>query len=108
MSIERFYEIHATVQQWTETSTELGINYLASTWTTLANFDGALELLSKGERYIEGTDRIVGTHRFFTAVNTSVVEENRIVIGSDTYEIRSIENPMQQGHHMEIVMELVK
>lgn len=108
MSIERFYEIHATVQQWTVTSTELGINVFASTYTTLTNVDGAIELLSKNEMYIEGTDRVVGTHRFYTDINDSISEEQRIVIGNDIYEIRSVENPMQLDHHLEIIMELAE
>lgn len=98
----------ATVIQWTETTNELGINEMASTWSTVANIKGILQQLSKGERFIDGTDHIVGSHRFFTAVNTSILNENRLMIGTKEYEIKSIENPMELNHHYEMVLQLVQ
>lgn len=100
--------MNATVYGWTETLNELGIWDVASTWTTIVNITGYLEQLSKRERFIEGTDRIFGTHRFFTAVNTSIKETHRIKIGSIWYDIQAIDNPMELNHHYEIIMERVQ
>ena len=103
-----FFNISATVIQWTTTLNEVGINVLASTYTSVANINIALQQLSKNESYIDGTDRIIGTHRAFTAVNTTIQEEHHILIGSDEYDIKGIHNPMQMNRHYEILLELVE
>ena len=108
MALADYYNISATVIQWTSTLNEVGENVLASTWTSVANVVLALQQLSKNESFISGTDRIIGTHRAFTAVNTTIAEENKILIGSDEYDIKGITNPMQMNRHYEILLELVE
>ena len=109
MALEEFMNVNATVIQWTETSTETGTpNYMPSTWTSVLNIAIALQQLSKNERFIDGTDRIIGTHRAFTVVNTTIAEEHRILIGTDEYDIEVIENPMQMNRHYEILLRLVE
>ncbi len=108
MALSDYYNIHATVIQWTETLNEVGVNELASTYTSVANIVLALQQLSKNESFIDGTDRIIGTHRAFTAVNTTIAEEHKILIGTDEYDIEGIEDPMQMGDHYEILLRLVK
>ena len=81
MALEEYMNINATVIQWTETLNEVGINVLASTYTSVANIVLALQQLSKNESFIAGTDRIIGTHRAFTVVNTTIQEKHKILIG---------------------------
>lgn len=109
MALSDYYNISATVIQWTETLTETGTpNHAASTYTSVANIVLALQQLSKNESFIDGTDRIIGTHRAFTAVNTTITEEHKILIGTDEYDIEGIEDPMQIGDHYEILLRLVE
>lgn len=108
MALTDFYNITATVLQWTETINELGAsNKLPSTWTSVVNITLALQQLSKNERFIDGTDRIVGTHRAFTAVATAITEKHHIRIGTDEYDIEGIEDPMKLGRHYEITLKLI-
>jgi len=108
MALSDYYNINATVIQWTETLNEVGVNVMASTYTSVTNITLALHQLSKNESFIDGTDRIIGTHRAFTAVNTTIQEENHILIGTDEYDIKGIENPMQMDDHYEIILELTE
>jgi len=108
MSLDRFYNISATVIEWTETMTEVGVNEMATTYLSVTNISLALQQLSKSEKFIDGTDRIIGTHRAFTAVNTTIEEQHQIIIGSDAYDIKGIENPMAMDNHYEILLELVR
>lgn len=109
MALSDYYNIQATVIQWTETYSETGTPiYLASTWTSAVNIVLALQQLSKDESFIDGTDRIIGTHRAFTAVDTTIQEEDRILISTDEYDIEGIEDPMQMGDHYEILLRLVE
>ena len=108
MALSDHYNISATVIQWTTTLNEVGVNVRASTYTSVANIVLALQQLSKNERFIDGTDRIIGTHRAFTAVNTTIAEEHKILIGTDKYDIEGIEDPMQRGDHYEILLRLVE
>ena len=108
MSMLGFYNIAATVIQWTETFTEVGVNEMASTYTSVINILCAMQVLSKNERFIDGTDRIVGTHRAFTAADATIQENHHILIGSAEYDIKSIENPMEMDHHYEMILERVR
>lgn len=108
MGLSDYYNVTATVIQWTATLNEVGVNVLASTYTSVANIVLALQQLSKNESYVDGTDRIIGTHRAFTAVNTTIAEEHKIYIGTDLYDIKGIEDPMEMGDHYEILLELVE
>ncbi len=108
MSLDRFYNIAATVIEWTETFTEVGVNEMPSTFTSVINILLAIQVLSKNERFIDGTDRIIGTHRAFTAVDTTIQENHHILIGNTEYDIKSIENPMEMDDHYEIMLERVQ
>lgn len=108
MSLDRFYNISATVIQWTETFTEVGVNDMLTTFTSVLNILCAMQVLSKNERFINGTDRLIGTHRAFTAVNTTIQEVHHLLIGDVDYDIKSIENPMELNDHYEIILERVK
>ena len=109
MSISRFYDHAATVIQWTETLNEVGgSNEMTTTYTSISNIMIALEQLSKGERFIDGTDKIIGTHRAYAAITTTITEIHNLIIGTDTYDIKSIENPMQMNHHYEMILELIE
>ena len=108
MALSDYYNIQATVIQWTSTFNEVGVNELASTYTSIANIVLALQQLSKNESFVDGTDRIIGTHRAFTAVNTTIAEEHKIYIGTKLYDIEGIEDPMQMGDHYEILLRLVE
>ena len=107
MSLDRFYNISATVIQWTETFTEVGVNEMPTTYSSVLNILCSMQVLSKNERFIDGTDRIIGTHRAFTTVNTIIQQNHHILIGTDEYDIKSIENPMEMDDHYEIILERV-
>jgi len=109
MSLEGYYNQNATVYSWVETLNELGVNEMATTYTSVINISLALQQLSKNESFITGTDRIIGTHRAYTAVNIDIKATNMIlIIGSAEYSIQSIENPMQLDRHYEMILRLVK
>jgi len=107
MALSDYYNINATVIQWSQTLNETG-NLSPTTRTAVTNITLALQQLSKNESFISGTDRIIGTHRAFTAINAAITEERQLLIGTDYYDIEGVENPMQLGRHYEVLLRLVE
>lgn len=102
--IADYYNKTARLKARTDVTNELGVDY-TSTWTTVSTIKCALETLSKSERFIEGTEKLFATHRMYCATGTTIDETYRVTIGSKTYKVRSVENPMEMDKHLEIMLE---
>lgn len=108
MSIIDYCNKAATVIRWTETLNELGVNEMASTYTSISNITVAIQQLSKNEMFVAGADRVVGTHRIYTPITTTITAIDQIIIGANTYDVEGVENPMEMDRHYEIIVRLVK
>ena len=105
--INDYYTTEATVKSIVETINELGPDETASTFTTVMNIDCALETVNVDERFINGTNITFATHRLYCAItSTAITEKNVVLIGSAVYDIKGVTNPMERGHHQEILLEL--
>ena len=105
--IDDYYTTAATVKSIVETINELGPDETASTFTTVMNVKCALETVGKDERFIEGTNITFASHRIYCAITSTAITENNIIqIGDSVYDIKGVSNPMERGHHQEILVEL--
>ena len=110
MAIEDFYDTTATVQQMnTNTNTMGGVT---KTYTT--RISALLCRISVGT--IRETDQygkmIVRTTPMLycdaSSTNKNIAESDRVIVGSNTYEVLTIGNPGLQDHHLEITIEEVR
>lgn len=105
--ITDYYTLQATVYSIVESINELGSDESSTQFTVVTNITGALETVVKSERFIDGTDMVWATHRFYGGITSSVIRERHVLrIGTNDYDIKSVSNPMQMNHHQEILMEL--
>ena len=105
--IDDYYTTAATVKSIVETINELGPDETASTFTTVMNISCALETINIDERMANGTYVTFATHRIFCAITSTAITENNVIqIGSSVYDIKGVSNPMERGHHQEILAEL--
>lgn len=105
--IDDYYTQSATVKSIVETINELGPDETSDTFTVVMNIKCALETVGKDERFIEGTNITFATHRIYCAISATAITENNVIqIGSSVYDIKGVSNPMERGHHQEILAEL--
>jgi len=105
--INDYYTTEATVKSIVETINELGPDETSDVFTTAMNISCALETVNVDERFINGTNITFATHRIYCAITSTAITENNVIqIGSSVYDIKGVSNPMERGHHQEILVEL--
>ena len=62
--------------------------------------------LSKDENTIQGRETIDSTHRIYCAASVDVEENDEITIGSDTFDVRGVDNPHELDEFLQIDVEL--
>lgn len=77
-------------------------------WTTYTTVWAAIKTLSGRE--LEHAQQISAeaTHRVTARYNSSVTEENRVIFGSRTFEVVSINNPEERNEYLILLCKEVK
>lgn len=95
-----------TIQKKTG-STKNAISEKVPTWADVKTITGWLDLMSGSSGYSAYNAKIQeSTHVFlcdYTPLGVSA-ENARAVIGTKTYDIMLIDNPMEMGEHLEIFL----
>lgn len=80
-------------------------------WSGTNTFKGRLCPLKIEERLGMDRQTIYGDFKIFAeynAVTAAIVEEDRVVMGGATYQVRSIRNPSNMNRHLEIIVLEIK
>lgn len=75
-------------------------------WSVLETTTGLLDKLSEKKIIRNEGNKIIADH-ILIIMPTTIDTANRIIIGTDAYDIYSITNPNMLNHHYEIKMELL-
>ena len=80
-------------------------------WTAGTAFKGRLSLLSADERLGSDKTKTYATHKLYCDPSVSLTDSGRVVIGSHTYEIKTIQLPSYEstgiGHQEVTLLEVV-
>lgn len=73
-------------------------------WTPKRKITGVLHVLKGNERLANDKVTVVRTHRFYVdpPLEMTVSEEEKFILGSRTFKIVHILNPLEQSRHYEI------
>ena len=106
MSLKAWYNKTAYLRRYNDTESELGPEEGDATyWTTITTISCALQTVGMNERFVVGTNIVFATHRMFCAVGTTIQNNDKIRIDSADYGVKGVENIMERGHHLEVMLE---
>ena len=108
MSLKDFYISTVIIQSKTDVSDSMG-GY-TSTWATASTTTGRLKTLNANEQILNEQKKSITTHRLFLNADETINVTNRVVIGTDTYEVmtKNILNTKTEAHHLEIDLKKIE
>lgn len=103
MSINDHYIPGFTVKR----SVQTNVNGIATeTFSDLAEVSGRMRALTGNEILANERRGLKTSHRFYCDV-IDIEIRDRIVNGSNTFDVKFVKNPMEMNHHLEIDCELI-
>ena len=101
MAIEDLYNITFSVQRLTNAQDAIGGE--SGTWANLSTGNiGRYRLLSGTEREYAGRQGVMSTHRLYCESSVTIIEADRVVIGSLTFDVQYIYNVDELDHHLQV------
>ena len=88
-----------TKQTKAETTDDMG--GWTEAWSDGTTFEGRLSALPTGERMSDDRVTVYATHRLYCE-SLTITENDRVKLGSRTFEIKAVRNPSNLSHHLEI------
>lgn len=104
--IERWFEPGFTVERYTETTNELGEP--VKSWNPHLTTDGRLDALTGTEQQRAAAVNVVATHIWFTYAGQDIKEQDRVKYNGRTYDVKFVDDPMNMGRHLEVLLEVVR
>ena len=86
----------------TLTRTDDGVGGYAETWTEGTAFAGRLSDIGANRRLSQDRLTVYATHTLYCLASVSLTETQKVKLGGRTFQIRSIHNPSNLGHHLQI------
>ncbi len=97
-----------TFTRRTLTKTSDGQGGVTEAWADESTFAGRLSILSARERMLQDKETAYSTFKVFCLASVTINEEDRIALGSRTFEILGIQKPsnLSTGHLEILVLEV--
>ena len=76
-------------------------------WATVIESEPCRLMKKAGYETIDGKLVVVANYMLFVKFQT-ITEKDRVVIGSDTYEVRLVYNASGSDHHLELGLEIIE
>jgi len=106
MGFKQLLNSTCVIRRFTSSSKDAHGN-LVKVWSDLA-IDVPCRLQAiRGRETTQPVQVVVGTHMLFLEPR-DITEKDRVVIGSDTFEVLFVEDAAGHGHHLEVTLELIK
>ena len=110
MAIEDYYDQTGTLKRWDETYTEGSPDYSED------NFDTQGSTFPCARQQVKTTERMLSMRETWVQPNiiycdpddVTPLVDDRILIGSDWYDVVDVNNPMTMSHHYEVLTDLVQ
>jgi head-tail adaptor len=76
-------------------------------WTDGITVNGSLDRLSGSKSNVAAQFVDVATHVFLCPARSAITSANRLKDGSNIYRVLYVDPPLNMGHHLEIILELL-
>ena len=105
MSIDSLFNTTMAVSRLTTSQDVIGGE--KGTWASNSTGNPCrYRLLSAAERPYIGKEGVVSTHRLYCEAGGDVTSKDRIVAGSNTYDVNYVNDVDEMDHHLQVDMTL--
>ena len=104
-AIGKFFKLNIDV--YISSSTTNSYGEVINTWSKDRTVAGRIRSLTGNESFVAGSEHQISTHRLYTN-DFNISESNRIIFGSNTFDVIFVKNPMSFDQFCEVDLQLVK
>jgi SPP1 family predicted phage head-tail adaptor len=101
--IERYFSPGITIERYTEGTDELGNP--TKSWVHHLDTVGLIDAQTGNEQLAANAPTVSATHILFCPV-IDITEKDRVKYRGKTYNVKFVDDPMNYGRHLEVLLEV--